>query len=416
MSPARRAAFAVSVRGTNESGKLTYSLYKISFKAGRPHKCRRTTSSPEIPIPENSTFYIHHPADKFGSRVTSLGRGLEQAFLRYQKFAARERRKEDRLPPLASSGAEECAERVLIADAVTRHLAMIAERGLSAATHAAHKSALEDFSASCRKTFVDEIVRDDVVLYLSRMKQNLKQRRSGQQNFTLRGRLALLDSFLGQYEKTKLLSRKEWPVAVKTTPTVYTQEKWTAIMDATIARKGDADGLIARKAEERIRLAFFRFTACLDMEVATAEYSDIDTKTCLFHVKAKPHLNWQPKRLVEREIVLPAEFVKRLLARRNAKNSSRLLFPNAVGNVDHNLIGFLRSAAKRARIAEHVTFHKIRRTTAFDYAARFGIANCLKLLGCSSVAMTTRYGEAADMTSPDRRKDLEEFFSGLVAR
>ena len=101
---------------------MTNSLYMISFKAGRPHKCRRTTSSSEIPIPENSTFYIRHPADKFGSRVTSLGRGLEQAFLRYQKFAAQERRKEDRLPPLESSGAEECAERVLITDAVTRHL------------------------------------------------------------------------------------------------------------------------------------------------------------------------------------------------------------------------------------------------------------------------------------------------------
>jgi hypothetical protein len=218
VSPARRVSFAVSVKGTNESGKLTYSLYKISFEAGRSHKCRRTPSSPGIPIPENGTFYIYHRADKFGSRVTSLGRGLEQAFLRYQKFEAQEQRKEDRLLPLESSGAEESAERVLITDAVTRHLAMIAERDLSAATRAAHKSALEDFRASCQKTFVDEIVRDDVVLYLSRMKQNLQQRRSSQRNFTLRGRLALLNSFLGQYEKTKLLSRKEWPVAVKTKP------------------------------------------------------------------------------------------------------------------------------------------------------------------------------------------------------
>jgi hypothetical protein len=333
--------------------------------------------------------------------------------LRYQKFQAKEQRKEGRLPPLESPGAEESAQRVLIADAVTRHLAMVAERGLSAA---ARKSTLEDFRASCRKTFVDEIVRNDVVLYLSRMKQNLRQRRSGERNFTLRGRPALLNIFLGQYEKTKLLSRKDWPTAVKTKPTVYTQEKRTAIMDATIARNGDTDGLIARKAEERIRLAFFRFTACLDMKVATAEYSDIDAKTCLFHVKTTPHLNWQPKRLVEREIVLPAEFAKRLLARRDVENSSRLLFPNAIGNVDHNLIGFLKSAAKRARIAEHVTFHKIRRTTAFDYAARFGIANCLKLLGCSSVAMTTRYGDAEDMTSPDRRKEMEEFLSRFVAR
>lgn len=139
MSPARRVAFAVSVRGPNESGKLTSSLYKISFKDGRPHKCRRTPVSPEIPIPENNTFYVHHPADKFGSRVTSLGRGLEQAFLRYQKFEAKEQRRLDRLPPLESPAAEESAQRVLIADAVTRHLATLAERGVSAASRAAHK-------------------------------------------------------------------------------------------------------------------------------------------------------------------------------------------------------------------------------------------------------------------------------------
>jgi Phage integrase family len=383
---------------------------------GRPHKCQRTTSSPEKPIPKNSTFYVRHPADKFGSRVTSLGRGLKQAFLQYRQFEVMAQSKEDRLLLLESPDGEESAERVLITDAVARHLAKLTAGGLSVASRAAHESALEGFRASCRKTFVDEIVRDDVVLYLSQMKQNSRQSRSGQRNITIGRRLALLNIFLGQYEKTKFLSRKEWPTAAKTKPTVYTQEKWSAIMDATIARKADADALIARKAEERIRLAFFRFTACLNMEVAAAEYSDIDAKTCLFHIKTKPHLNWQPKRSVEREIVLPAEFVKCLLARRDAKNSSRLLFPNAAGNIDHNLIGFLKSAAKRARIAEHVTLHKIRRTTAFEYAARFGIGNCLKLLGCNSVAMTTRYDDAEDMTSPDRRKDMEEFFSRLVAR
>jgi hypothetical protein len=65
------------------------------------------------------------------------------------------------------------------------------------------------------------------------------------------------------------------------------------------------------------------------------------------------------------------------------------------------LIGFLKSAATRARIAEHVTLHKIRRTTAVDYAARFGIGNCLKLTGCSSIAMTPHNVSAEDLTCPD---------------
>jgi hypothetical protein len=152
------------------------------------------------------------------------------------------------------------------------------------------------------------------------------------------------------------------------------------------------------------------------MEAATVESPDIDAKTCVFHVKRKPHLNWQPKRLVERDIVLPAEFAKCLPARRDTKYSLGLLYPSTAGKIDCNLIGFLKSAAKRARIEEHVTLHKIRRTTAGDDAARFGIDNCLKLTGCSSIAMTPRDVSAEYLTFSDKRKDMEEFFSGLVTR
>ena len=343
-------------------------------------------------------------------------KGLEKAFLRYRQFKENEPNKSRGLTPLENSGERKSAERVMIADAVTKYLAELSETGLGTAPQRARESALEDFQASCRKTFVDEIVREDIILYVSWMKQNLRQIDFRRPNISLRGRLILLNTLLGQYGKANLLSRKEWPVTVKTKPTVYTKQKWAAIMEATIPRTGDSDELIARKAEERIRLEFLRYSACLDIEAATAEYDDIDATTCLFRIRRKPHLNWQPKRLVEREIVLPADFVKRLLARRDATNETGLLFPNTVGKVDNNLIGFLRSAAKRARITERVTLHKIRRTTAIDYASRFGVGNGLRLLGCRSIKMTERYVGTEDMTSPSRRAELEEFFSKLVTR
>jgi hypothetical protein len=416
VSGAARLTFAVSVRETDERGKSSYPLYKISFKAGRPDKCRRTITSPEIPIPTNSTFYVFHPPDKSGSRVTSLGRGLEKAFLRFQQFEANEQRRKCGWTSLESSGIGESTERISIPDAVTKYLAEIAERGLSEVSRRRHECALEDFRVSCRKTFVDEIARDDIIFYLSWMKQKMRNNRLGQPNIALRGRLLLLDAFLRQYGRAKLLSRKEWPAAVKTKPSVYSKQKWAAIMDATIPRKGDSDELIARKAEERIRLEFLRYSACRDIEAATAEYDDIDAGTCLFYIRRKPRLNWRPKRLVERQIVLPADFVKRLFARRDAKNCTGLLFPNTVGKIDNNLTGFLKSAAKRARITERVTLPKIRRTTAIEYTSRFGVGNCLRLLGCRSIAMTARYVSTEDMTSPSRRAELEEFFSTLVAR
>jgi len=415
----RRAAtiaFAVSVRETNERGKVRYPYYRISFKAGRPYKCRRTTASPEIPIPEKSTFYVIHPRDELGSRTTSLGRGLEKAFLRYRQFKANEQRKRRGLAPLENSGDGKSSKRVKIADAVANYLAELKETGWGTASRSARERALEDFKASCRKTFVDEIVREDIFLYLSWMKQNLRQSHFRRPNITAWGRLILLNTLLRQYGKARLLLRKEWPLTVKTKPTVYTKQKWAAIMDATIPQESDTDELIARKIEERIRLEFLRFTACLEIEAITAEYGDIDAERCLFQVRRKPHLNWQPKRLVERGIVLPADFVKRLLARRDANNCTGLLFPNTVGTIDDNFIGFLRSAAKRAQIRERVTLHKIRRTTAIDYTSRFGVANCLRLLGCRSTAMTTRYVSTEDMTSPSRRAELEEFFSKLVTR
>ena len=89
----------------------------------------------------------------------------------------------------------------MIADAVTKYLAELSESGLGTAPHRARESALEDFQASCRKTFVDEIVREDIILYVSWMKQNLIQIDFRRPNISLRGRLILLNTLLGQSRK-----------------------------------------------------------------------------------------------------------------------------------------------------------------------------------------------------------------------
>jgi integrase len=195
---------------------------------------------------------------------------------------------------------------------------------------------------------------------------------------------------------------KEWPKVVKVAPDRYDREQIDAILKAALP-------------EEKIRLLFFFYSGCRDMEVATAEYGDVDAKTNVFTIRAKPHLKWKPKTGEERSQVLPKAFVKELLARKAVcKNGNNLIFPNSVGNVDHNLIEFLQKAAKRAGITERVTQHKIRRTAISHAIDKFGVRKAMAFAGHSNIATTNKYAAPDDMTSPGVRKQVEESFEELV--
>lgn len=402
---AKKVGFAVAIK----TAEGTYPRHTIVFKNGKPWRCQLNADAPLIEIPTEGPFYAVHakginPA-KPETRATPLPGALAEALAAYQTFERNFQRSQAGLAlvndfainqPPAADGV-----RVTISASIAKYLQTKKASDSSKDTIRAYAANLRDFQKSCGKEFIDELTQDDIIAYLVWMKANVKRRSVGQPNITLSKRLGYLNTFLKEFGKGDMWAKSNWPKAVKTKPNKYDDETLQAILNAA-------------EPEEKIRLNFFVFTGCRDMEVAHAEYSDIDTKTNVFHIRNKPHLGWKPKDSEERDVVIPdPKFVKQLMERRAGSKNS-LIFPNTVGKVDNNLIEFLQKAAKRAGIKERVTLHKIRRTIGSMYAKKFGIGNAQQFLGHSDIQTTARYIAADDMTSQKRRAEVEDAFAELV--
>lgn len=399
----------VAMAAAFRTAEGTYPRHEILFKNGRPWRCRLNADSPAIAIPESAAFYVTHAKGanlaKPATRATPLAGNLEDAFNSFRQFEANFQRRKQGLnlledfttnKPTAAPGS-----RVSIADATTKYLLRKKTAGKSKATIDAYRLALDGFKSSCKWEYLDELTEDDLFAYLAWMQANVKRRSVGQRAITFRKRLGFVLTFLKEHGITGIWKAANTPKIVKKAPDKYDDETIAAILKTATP-------------EERMRLLFFFYTGCRDMEVATAQYSDIDRRTGIFTVQAKPHLGWKPKTSEEREQVLPASFVKELMERKE-HSKNELIFPCVrSGKVDNNLIEFLQKAAKRAGITERVTLHKIRRTAISHAIKKFGVTNAMKFAGHSDIATTNKYAAADDMTSPKVRKAVEAAMAELV--
>jgi hypothetical protein len=98
-------------------------------------------------------------------------------------------------------------QRTRIVDAIAEYKQEIRTLDKSKATVLMYSNALDGFMTSCRKTFVDEIDRKDILAYIQWMRDNLQERIKGGQNQTLRNRLTYLGVFLGK-QGVKLVKEK----------------------------------------------------------------------------------------------------------------------------------------------------------------------------------------------------------------
>src|SRR5262249_54096907 len=99
-----------------------------------------------------------------------------------------------------------------------------------------YDNALRDFQKSCRKEFVDEIGRKDILAFIGWMRENLRVRVPGSEDRTYKNKLGYLGTFLARYGtqlKKKgngqaasdpgLLYRSDIPKVVKKKPKKYDQ-------------------------------------------------------------------------------------------------------------------------------------------------------------------------------------------------
>jgi integrase len=313
-------------------------------------------------------------------------------------------------------------QRVRITDAITEYKSEIRTLDKSPATILMYSNALDGFAVSCKKTFIDEIERKDILAYIQWMRDNLQERVAGGQNQTLRNRLTYLGVFLGKQgvklmkERNKngaadpgLLFYDDRPKVTKKKPKKYDQ--------ATI------DQLVkAADIDQKDYLMLLLWSGFRDEEVQYLQYSDFDWRKNTVTVHAKPQFGWRPKDAEERTVVIPNEIAKLMKQRTQRPQQyvggvrkpadNDLVFPNGDGRPDSHLIYRLHAVAKKAglNLKGQRAGHMFRKTAGSRVAKKLGLRAAMDFLGHSDVQTTALYLATDDMGSKKSRQAFEEMF------
>jgi integrase/recombinase XerD len=215
-------------------------------------------------------------------------------------------------------------------------------------TFAAYSNGLEYFAESCRKQYLDEIERRDLLAFSAYLRD---QKELAPQ--TCHNRFRYVISFLKWCDIRGLAQKNDWPQFVEEEPEIYEREELDDLFEACTER-------------ERLHYEFFLMTGMRDQEAMHLYWSDVNLKASTVRISHKPDLNWTPKAYKEREIPIPAKLVDALKTWKKQSNKScNLVFPTSGCKPDTHFLERLKSIAERAELNPDDFFlHKFRATFA----------------------------------------------------
>jgi integrase len=389
-----RVALLARVKVPQATGPTLFKFESIvTERKGKP------LPDVQITAPLNATtFYLRFTEN--GKRTTqSVGVVLPDAITALRnKQLAREYVKHGQNVPTTLTDA---GGRKTVGDAVAEFVAEQKALDKSDATVYGYTRAVEQFRDSCRKTYLDEVNRADVVAHIQWLRDTLPSRKSGQRNGMVRTRLQFLSVFFLRNGIDNPLPKKEWPKVEERDVEAFTTEEVNTILSKATDDEADL-------------IQFLLFTGFRDNEAAHTFYSDVDFKRGAINVSNKPDLGFTIKNRKQRksDITLPSEFVARLKARKarlEVKDDAVLIFPNSDGRPDNALLARVRKAAKRAGYKKTFGLHKFRKTFGTLYGERFGIVNAQHLLGHADIRTTQKYLARTVIA----KADVENLFAGV---
>lgn len=346
--------------------------------------------------PSDATHYYVRFTEGGKRQMKSVGTIFEDAWI---AFLNEETRLEasKRGVPVSLPGAN--PDRESISAAAERFIKNQATLGKAPATVYGYTRAVEQFRDSCRKVYLDEITRQDMLDHIVWLRENVPTRSHGQQNGTVRTRLQFLTVFFTENGMKNPLPMKDWPKVEERKVEAYTSEQLNALLSAATP-------------DEKDLIFFLVYTGFRDDEVAHALYSDVNFKTGEIKVGPKPEIGFTTKNGKERSVRVPADLTERLQERRERNPEGDLIFPNSKGRPDTALLARVRNAAKRAGYEGKVTLHRFRKTFGTRYGEKHGIVNAQHLLGHASIRTTQKY--LAQTKIPAAA--VEELFSDVAGK
>ena len=309
---------------------------------------------------------------EYGKRVRlSVGKDAQDA-------AARRQRKEAELNAL-NNGVSVLPENgdghKTVAAAVAQFLEET-ELTKKPKTLAAYTTALNYFTESCRKLYLYEIERHDLLKFSGFLRDEKKQSRRSVYN-----KFEIVMTFLKANAIRGLVGKNDWPRYTEEEPEMYEPEELDKLFKAC-------------DAEERLWFEFFLMTGMREQEVMYTYWSDVNFAASTVRVSHKPDRNWTPKAYKEREIPIPTKLVKSLKARKaRADKTCGLVFPTSGCNPKLDFLDRLKACAERGKLNKgDFWLHKFRSTFATRCLwAGVDLRTVQQWLGHSDMESTMRY-------------------------
>lgn len=274
-------------------------------------------------------------------------------------------------------------DRETLSAAASRYIADADARGVTEAAMQA-RLVLDEFQSVCRRTYLDEITREDVL----RFHEALRKRGCAPRTVANKhNRLKSFYLFAG-------LSAKAMPPVPrydKQLPTIYSPEQIGAILKA-------ADDTMHRAISLALKCGL------RDQEVAHLEWLDIDFREGILRVRSKPEYGFRVKDTEERDIPIPSDLMNEMKAAKGCAEGK--LVVGAGIKPDRHLLRNLKRLAWRAGLncgvcdgclgalheCREWTLHKFRRTYCTTLLrAGIDLRTVQAFMGHADMASTMRY-------------------------
>jgi len=243
-------------------------------------------------------------------------------------------------------------------------------------TLAAYTTALNYFTESCPKLYLEDIDRKDLLKFSAFLRDEKEHAPRSVYN-----KFENVMTFLKANGIRGLAGKNDWPRYTEEEPEIYEQEE----LDMLFA---------ACDEEERLWYEFFLMTGMREQEVMYTYWSDVNLAHATVRVSHKPDRGWTPKAYKEREIPIPSKLAKSLKAwKAKADKTCGLVFPTAGCNPKLDFLDCLKAVAEGAKLdKDNFWLHKFRATFATRCLwAGVDLRTVQQWLGHSDMESTMRY-------------------------
>jgi len=293
----------------------------------------------------------------------------------------------------------EAPDRRQISAAIAEYLEEV-RLSKSPGTLAAYKLSLKYFEehtlVTCKRKYVDEIQRVDMLQFTDRLRVRQKLA-----DITVHGHFLEAMIFLKREGRSLIVKKNDWPRFTLTEPEIYTQQQ--------------LDQLFAASSEmNRLIFQFLLVTGVRRKELLYATCKQMNFTECVFEVRGNPEFRFFIKNYEERSIPVPKSLLLRLAALVAHRPKTALLFSARADRPIGGLNRRLKDVAAKAQM-DRKEFHPHKFRATF---ATWALWNSVDLrtvqlwLGHKDLAATMRY------LKPNRdlvvRAKVDTLYAGLT--